>query len=765
MRTWNLTTQDPLNLVISADQALGIVDPMDDQIWEVAPGQGDPPAMAVRTSFGRRAVEMRYFPVFMRGNERIINPREFFYPPTLKKMFSNYLEFTFSPLEGVDVIMEYWVPSSKILAGRIAMTYREPTAGRLQVDWIGQLLPNGEGEVMIPETMNMNFILAGKCADLSPVCFISGGSTIGTSIYPGLSLEINPRKTTQQVFTWASAALLEKEQSYNAARNTTFRSWEAEISRVEITNESRMLEIHTGNLEWDAVLSASQKTAHSLVMPAGNALKNETFVRSRTVEEGYSARGDGRDHGPGWSGQNTLDSDFLARLLLPEGAEMLRGILLNFLDNQHRNGKVDWSLGMGGQRSQVNAQPVLAQLALKLAPQFPDREWLRLTLPQLNRFFISWFEPDLDRDQDGFPEWRTSGQSGLEHQEIPWMDYLESPGLAAFLLNESEAIREISEILGETPDIQVEKYQFGLEKALQECWDEKAGIFGYRDYETHLKTSQKVILNFEGGGLYPVKTKFESPQRLIIRIQSNQALKKPFAISLKGRSEGKAVSISIKSWDFRRQPGQAVHATRITFSQLDQVRANGLGPEDELFLETCDSSMIDVSLLLPLTTKAVTKTQVETLIQDTIPAWFLSTGGLRYGQDDESIAPVQYTAYLVEGLLDHGDTASAVQIMTSMLDHLVCKLNNRSDPALNSLENTIPISTFLRLCGIESLTREELILNGFNLFSQVVRMSYRGTVLMLHSNKSDVLLNQQEPIEITNPERIRIPLRHHVERS
>jgi hypothetical protein len=75
-------------------------------------------------------------------------------------MFSNYLEFTFSPLEGVDVIMEYWVPSSKILAGRIALTSREPTADRLQVDWIGQLLPNGEGELMMPETMNMIFILS-----------------------------------------------------------------------------------------------------------------------------------------------------------------------------------------------------------------------------------------------------------------------------------------------------------------------------------------------------------------------------------------------------------------------------------------------------------------------------------------------------------------------------------------------------------------------------------------------------------------------------
>jgi hypothetical protein len=765
VRAWNLTAQDPLNLVLSADPALGVVDPKDDQIWEVALGTGDPPAMAVRSSFGRRVVELRYFPVFMRGNEMISDPREFHSPPILKRMYPNYLEFACSPWEGVDVIMEYWVPGSKTLAGRIALLNRDLTAGKLQVDWIGQLVPLGPGEVMIPRIMNLTQVLVGQCGEIVPVCFISGGCSIGNSVYPGLSLEINPRKTTQQFFTWASAGLAEKDLSYNAARNTTFRNWEAEISRVEITNKSRMLELRTGNQIWDAVLYASQKTAFSLVMPAGTPLTNPTFVHSRMPEEGFSSREDGKDQSPGWTGQSALDSLYLARLLLPGGAELLRGILMNFLENQHKTGRLDWSHGMSGQRSQVNAQPVIAQLTLLLSPCFSDQEWLRPLIPLLTKFFKAWFQPFSDRDRDGFPEWKSCGQAGLETLEIPWMENLESPGLAALLLNESRAIRKISEILGEVPDQTIDTLTRGLEKHMQDCWDAQEGSFRYRDYQTHLTTKSETIFDSKRKNNYPLKMKFESPKRLTISLQIHRGLNKTISIMLKGRSAGKAVSLALKSWNFLWQPDRAVYTTRSAFSQLDQVRVSGLNAEDELRMETSDSSMIDISQLLPLATEAITREQVKILVQQTIPARFLSDCGLKTRTDAETIAPVQYSTYLLEGLLDQGEYASAARVMTAMLDELAWKLKNRRDPLSNSLENTIPISSFLRLCGIESITNDEVILKGFNPFPQMVSVAYRGVVIMLHLDKSVVLLHQREPIEITNPERICIPLGLMMERS
>ena len=272
---------DPLNLAICADAVAGAVDPLDDQVWEIAPASGEPPAFAIRTQLGMRAAEARYFPVFMRGNEMVIDPRDFHSPPVIKRMLANYLEFTFSPLEGVDVGLEYWIPGSRIVAGRIAILNRDPGVGKLEVDWVGQLTPMGEGDAMMPETVDLNTVLTGGCAGVEMVCFISGGCGMGTSIYPGLSLQINPRSAKTQFFTWASAAYDEKSASYHAARNNAFRGWEAEISRVESVNESRWVEIYTGREDWDAVLHASQKAGYSLVFPIEHSLPG--FLRTRNA--------------------------------------------------------------------------------------------------------------------------------------------------------------------------------------------------------------------------------------------------------------------------------------------------------------------------------------------------------------------------------------------------------------------------------------------------------------------------------------------------
>ena len=59
MRKWNLKAGDPLALNLAADARLGPTDYFDDQIWELRIGGGDPPALALQTTFGLRARSMR----------------------------------------------------------------------------------------------------------------------------------------------------------------------------------------------------------------------------------------------------------------------------------------------------------------------------------------------------------------------------------------------------------------------------------------------------------------------------------------------------------------------------------------------------------------------------------------------------------------------------------------------------------------------------------------------------------------------------------
>ena len=64
MRDWHLTQDDPLALRLAADVRLTPTDYADDHIWELALAGGEPPALALRTTYGLRARDMRIFPAF-----------------------------------------------------------------------------------------------------------------------------------------------------------------------------------------------------------------------------------------------------------------------------------------------------------------------------------------------------------------------------------------------------------------------------------------------------------------------------------------------------------------------------------------------------------------------------------------------------------------------------------------------------------------------------------------------------------------------------
>ena len=74
MRDWSLATGDPLFLTLAADSRLSIPDYLNDHIWELALGGGEPPALSLRTTFGLRAKAMRLFLRFSEGNKSVSDP-------------------------------------------------------------------------------------------------------------------------------------------------------------------------------------------------------------------------------------------------------------------------------------------------------------------------------------------------------------------------------------------------------------------------------------------------------------------------------------------------------------------------------------------------------------------------------------------------------------------------------------------------------------------------------------------------------------------
>lgn len=145
MRWWDLQYSDPLSLFLAADARLCAPDYTDDQIWELTARGGDPPAMAVETMLGLRAVCLRLFPVFVVGSHPIHDPEEFISPPTVRRFAPNYLMISCAPASGLEAACEYWVPESHALAGRITLraTGIDPVRGEFRLAAI--LRPAGEG--------------------------------------------------------------------------------------------------------------------------------------------------------------------------------------------------------------------------------------------------------------------------------------------------------------------------------------------------------------------------------------------------------------------------------------------------------------------------------------------------------------------------------------------------------------------------------------------------------------------------------------------
>ena len=502
MRDWTLEPGDPLVLTLSADFRLCATDYVNDHIWELETTGGDPPALALHTTYGLRARSMRIFPRFSLGSQSITDPAAFQLPPRLRRFRPNFLRLDFSPFAGIEATAEYWIPDSHTSAGRFSITNRGSEPVSLLLELCGQLVPL-DGQPLAPFPMQSVNLLAGQSSDLAPVIFLTGGPQPGPSPYPSLGLNLALKAGEGRTLTWAQAALGTPKESLELARLTAARPWEAERAKIELVNGAQTVEVLTGDPDWDAALGLSQKTAFSLFLGASHNLPYASFVSARQPDQGYSPRGDGSDYPPLWNGQSPLEAYYLASLL-PGAAQLGAGLVRNFLSTQAADGTVDWKPGLAGQRGRWLASPILASLAWQTYQRTRDLDFLRAVQPGLNAFVACWSTAQHDRDGDGFPEWDHPLQTGFEDNPAftIWqmggqgaeISAAESPALAAMLCHELQCLAHITGALGQAQE--QERLETSLEKLrrlTEECWNAKACLYHNRDREAHTSPPGKAL--------------------------------------------------------------------------------------------------------------------------------------------------------------------------------------------------------------------------------------------------------------------------------
>src|SRR5512138_1645013 len=234
MRDWSLSCAttatgpgDPMSLTLAADLRLCKPDYLNDHIWELEIGGGEPAAMAVRTTYGLRCRNMRLFYRFGESGQTVANPATFPRTPRLRRFYPNFLGLDFVPLEGLEPTVEYWVPDSHVLAGRASLTNRTASARKVELEVCGALTPL-DGKPLSFTQQQMVNILSGRTAGLSPVLFMTGGPGLGPGPHPSRALKLDFDPGMTRTIVWCFAAEATAEASFELARRTAARSWDAE---------------------------------------------------------------------------------------------------------------------------------------------------------------------------------------------------------------------------------------------------------------------------------------------------------------------------------------------------------------------------------------------------------------------------------------------------------------------------------------------------------------------------------------------------------
>lgn len=791
MRTWNLKAGDPLSLTFAADARRTPADYTNDQIWRLQLGGGEPPALAFQTTFGLRARSLRLFPQFYLEDETRTDPESFALSPVIQQFYPNFLALQCAPFPDVDVLCEYWVPQSQGAAGRLTLYNGRHTPVKLRLSWVAQLSPT-DGQRMAPMEIQTAQALSGTTGGLAPVVLLTGTTQVSIGAYPALvvDLELAPGATHQAV--WAHAALVTAEESFALARTLASHNWDAESTHLDLLNASQV-DVHTGDPDWDAALSLSQKQALGLFIGPQDGLPHRSFVLTRQPDQGFSLRGDGSDYNHLWNGQTPLESLYLADLVLPGYPELAEELLFNFLAVQDEAGFIDWKPGLAGQRSRLLAPPLLCELAWRIYSVCEKPEFLAAVFPGLLHFLNHWLCDDYDRDGDSLPEWThpmqvDSDDHPLYAQWHSWslgaeINTAESVALCAMLYREAATLKRIAETIGQDEAIPaLESLCEHMQGALDAAWDLEAGTYYDWDRDVHSSAQSRLLSKRTGPGEIPINRRFRRPARLLIQIFTQGETTRRPNLVIDGQPDGDGSGEKADPGpDFKWYFGRGSLTTQAVYRSLEQLKIEGIDPQDEVRVYRLGHRSDFHTNLLPLWAKAASPENAAILVSRTLtdptgywrPYGIPSCARAPRSPDDGACQNVHllWNTLHADGLLAYGFRQEAAELVTRMMRAIVANLkreNNfrryynadsgRGAGDRDALSGLAPVGLFLRVLGVRILSPYTVDLQGFNPFPWPVTVKYRGLTLLCQKDKTIAIFPDGQTVTVDDPAPCRVSL-------
>ncbi len=572
---------------------------------------------------------MRISPAFSIEGRVVSDPGRFATPAAVVRLAPNYLQVDFSPSPGLQASVEYWVTDSHTLAGRV--TLRNESATDLEPRFIlhAVLRPGEGGATLAPAVVAGVTVLAGRTGGLTPVVFLSGGAAVEKSPYPGLAIPCPLAPGSERSLVWAEAGLGDLPSSFAAARAVAARPGDAELARLEQLNEST-IEFTTGDPDWDAALTMAQKVAVGSFLTRTPAVPHPASVGPRRPDMGYSAMGDGAEYEGGWEAQDAGRAYLIAQAVTACAPQLAKRVVLNFLASQTADGSVDWKAGLSGRRHPALCVPLLASIAWRVFQDTLDREFLQQAFPSLLKFAERWFQPDHDRDQDGWPEWDTAVQAMLEDNPtfVSWHAWgqgvdttcAETQDLAAYLVHECDALVQMAEVLGETGIAdKLGARAVALRAAVETEWDGQRAVYRHRDRATHAAPQGAALGKGHGAFDLSIGKTFEPPVRLTLRCRGPEVGPKSIEVAIRGQgSTGRGRLEKLTQDDFHWFWGFGTATTTRAFRRIEAVEVRGAGESFETEVAVADFTRQDLTQLLPFWAGIPSPARAERLVRRTL---------------------------------------------------------------------------------------------------------------------------------------------------
>ena len=760
LRAWQLELSQPYALQIAADARLSVIDPADDQAWEVVLGQEDRAAIAVQTRYGGRAGLVSLVPMWQIAGQVIYQARQYASPVLVQRFSPAFVQLQAQITPDVALAAEFWAMDSHVVGGRCRLRNLSTTPQQVRLDLLAFVGMEGQEQAtkLIPMVGGGHALALGAVGDLYPMVMLDNGAAAPDGGSHKIGADISLESEGRASVRFVCAGLADPRDALSTAQHWLGENWSKHFARIADAAVA-LPQIETGDINLDATIAFGYMQLTQAFIKAPASGPSSVLVPMRVA--GNFARTQ-------VSAQVAYATALAAAAV---DAKWAQGVVRGYLAAQHEDGWIDGAARLGN-RSGYLCSPILARLVWSIFQYTEDDAFLRESFVPLQRFFERWLAADLDADSDGAPEWQAGGQLGFPSHVVSGNHVdtrtFETPGLIAYLLSEANSLREIAHYLRETElEQQFTTHIERLQATLATFWDANKGRFVYRDRDTHQTPSRLEILR-DGNGdqTHFVACILPQPGRIVVEVVGGVQHTPKFTLTVVGTGAGgEDIRESVSEDAFAWQTGRGSYTTNAVFAQVDSIQCEGLVRVSQVSAYTADLTPFEVDALLPLWSLGASREQADALVRQ-IEHNFWTTSGISETAEPHVETPTVSTFFVTvlgEALLEYaqGDARAAFPLLDRFLKTQIESLRQhksfmeyyRADKAEGAGERghvagLPPLHLLLRVLGVRVISPTKVWTGGPFPGGGPARITQHGVVIERDTDGTRVTFTSGQVVEL-----------------